>query len=50
MSDGNQEVTFDAKNLASGVYFYRISAQGLDDDGNMNNSTFHQVMKMILIK
>jgi hypothetical protein len=50
MSDGNQEVTFDARNLASGVYFYRISAQGLDDDGNMNNSTFHQVMKMILIK
>jgi hypothetical protein len=50
MSDGNQEVQFDAHNLASGVYFYRIVAEGLDDEENMNNSRFQQVMKMLLIK
>jgi Pel9A-like, right handed beta helix region/Secretion system C-terminal sorting domain len=36
---GNYEVEFDASNLPSGVYFYKLSA------GN-----FHQVEKMILLK
>ena len=49
MDEGTQEVQFNAGNLASGVYFYRISAQGIDDDGVLTN-TFSTVMKMLLVK
>ncbi|MFI5253531.1 MAG: SdrD B-like domain-containing protein [Bacteroidota bacterium] len=45
MSEGQQEVTFNANNYASGVYFYRIVAQGQE-----TGKTFTQVMKMALIK
>jgi hypothetical protein len=39
MSVGHHTVTFDASQLASGVYFYK-----------MKTSSFEQVMKMILVK
>ncbi|HTK81611.1 MAG TPA: choice-of-anchor D domain-containing protein [Bacteroidota bacterium] len=50
MEEGSQEVEFNAGNLASGVYFYRIVAQGFDDDGNVASSKFTSVMKMMLLK
>ncbi|MBI5220084.1 MAG: putative Ig domain-containing protein [Bacteroidia bacterium] len=42
---GTQTVNFDASMLASGVYFYQISAKGIEDIGS-----FAKVMKMILIR
>ncbi|MCB0750364.1 MAG: T9SS type A sorting domain-containing protein, partial [Ignavibacteriae bacterium] len=36
---GNYEVEFNARNLTSGIYFYRITA-----------GTFNEVKKMILLK
>ena len=47
---GNQSVDFDASNLPSGVYFYRISAQSLNDDGVATGQVFKQVKKMMLVK
>jgi hypothetical protein len=37
---GNQKVTFDARQLASGLYFYRLTS----DNG------FSKTMKMLLLK
>jgi hypothetical protein len=47
--DGTQEFQFDASNLASGVYFYRLVAQGLNDDGAQTTS-FITSKKMLLVK
>ena len=44
MTAGVHEVNFDAANLNSGVYFYRINASGVD------GSDFTSVKKMILTK
>ncbi|MBZ0200147.1 MAG: T9SS type A sorting domain-containing protein [Ignavibacteriaceae bacterium] len=44
MAAGFHEVKFDASNLNSGVYFYRLEASGLD------GKTFSSVKKMILTK
>lgn len=41
---GNYKIFFDASNLASGMYVYRLIANG------ENNSSFIKTMKMILIK
>jgi hypothetical protein len=41
---GNHSVNFDAINLNSGVYFYKIDAQGI------NGESFTQVRKMMLTK
>jgi len=41
---GYYEIEFKATNLSSGIYFYRIMAQG--EDGN----SFNQVRKLILMK
>ncbi|GEM_PF-2322718 len=49
MDDGTQEILFNANNVASGVYFYRIIAQGFDEDG-INTNTFATVKKMLLVK
>jgi len=49
-TDGTQTVQFNARNLASGVYFYRIIAQGIEDDGTLSDNTFQTVQKMMLIK
>jgi hypothetical protein len=44
LSAGSHNVTFDAVNLNSGVYFYRIEATGI------NGANFIDVKKMILAK
>jgi hypothetical protein len=41
---GTHTVNFDAANLNSGVYFYRIDAAGI------NGENFTQVRKMMLTK
>ena len=49
MEEGTQEVGFDAQQLTSGVYFYRISAEGIN--GNTDAAgKFSSVKKMILLK
>ncbi len=49
MDEGTQELQFNAGSLASGMYFYRIVAQGFDDDG-INTNNFTTVKKMLLVK
>ena len=46
----DESIDFDATNLASGVYFYRLSVQGIDDDGAVTGQSFTQVKKMLLMK
>jgi hypothetical protein len=41
---GSHEINFNASNLNSGVYFYRIDATGID------GTNFTSVKKMILTK
>jgi len=49
MTEGTQEVEFDATGFASGVYFYRLSAEGIsNEEGSLG--TFQTVKKMILMK
>src|SRR5262249_980817 len=47
--DGEQEVEFDATRFASGVYFYRIVAEGLNEEGERAGN-FTAVKKMVLVK
>jgi hypothetical protein len=47
--NGTQEIEFSANGFASGVYFYRIVAEGLDEDG-ATTSTYQTVKKMMLLK
>ena len=49
MDEGTNEVEFDATSFSSGVYFYRLVAQGVDEDGNAGK-TVTKVMKMMLVK
>ena len=44
LTSGEHEVTFDARNLSSGVYFYKIEASGT------NGSQYSATKKMILVK
>ena len=51
MEDGYQEVTFEARSIASGVYFYRLSATGIpSDDNNQQSALYTITRKMLLIK
>ena len=53
MEDGTQEVEFDASSLTSGVYLYRIVAEGIGDDEGIPQSgreRFMSVKKMLLLK
>jgi hypothetical protein len=51
MEDGVQEVEFDASGLTSGVYFYRIIAQGNSDpEEGVVGKRFVEVKKMLLLK
>ncbi len=45
-TSGSWTMEFDAGNLASGVYFYRLEAASLSDPGK----TFAQVKKMLLLR
>ncbi|MBI4809906.1 MAG: T9SS type A sorting domain-containing protein, partial [Ignavibacteriales bacterium] len=49
MAEGMQEVEFSAETLASGIYFYRLVAEGIDEDGAQLGS-YQTVKKMILIR
>ncbi|MDI6766770.1 MAG: T9SS type A sorting domain-containing protein [Bacteroidota bacterium] len=51
MDEGEQEVEFTAERIASGVYFYRLVAQGVEDEetGELGQ-TFVSVKKMLLLK
>ncbi|OQY71133.1 MAG: hypothetical protein B6D44_14165 [Ignavibacteriales bacterium UTCHB2] len=44
MSAGSQKISFDASSLNSGVYFYRLDADGID------GQKFSSTKKMILTK
>ncbi|MBI3189391.1 MAG: T9SS type A sorting domain-containing protein [Ignavibacteriales bacterium] len=46
--EGVQAVGIDATNFSSGVYFYKLEANGLDEDGLQHS--FKNVKKMTLIK
>ncbi len=48
-SAGTYEESFDASQLASGVYLYRVVVEQIGDDGSTGQS-FTQVKKMVLIK
>lgn len=50
MEDGLQEIQFNANNLPSGVYFYRLSAQGIPDEDGGAAQSFSAVKKMLLLK
>ena len=45
MDAGNHEVTFDGRNLSSGIYFYKMEAVPLNGE-----KAFVQTKKMMLIK
>ncbi|MBI3195181.1 MAG: SBBP repeat-containing protein [Ignavibacteriae bacterium] len=48
MDEGEYEIPFDASTLPSGVYYYRLNVETLDDDGLAENMT--SVKKMILLR
>jgi protocatechuate 3,4-dioxygenase beta subunit len=48
MEYGRQVVQFNADQLASGVYFYKLEATATDEAGNRN--TFNSIKKMMLMK
>ena len=49
MTEGLQHAEFNGANVASGVYFYRLVAQTVNENGQVG-STFTQVKKMMLVK
>ena len=51
LEDGFQELTFDATSLSSGVYFYRLNAQGIaNEEEGTTGDLYVSVKKMMLIK
>ncbi|HTK82586.1 MAG TPA: hypothetical protein VL633_09870, partial [Bacteroidota bacterium] len=51
MEDGTDEVEFDASNMSSGVYFYRLIAQGIGDpDEGTVGQYLISTKKMLLVK
>ncbi|MBI3364524.1 MAG: Ig-like domain repeat protein, partial [Ignavibacteriae bacterium] len=52
MDDGRQSVDFDASQLASGVYFYRLIAEQVveDPDATAPGDRFTSVKKMLFVK
>ncbi|MBI5475667.1 MAG: M6 family metalloprotease domain-containing protein [Ignavibacteriales bacterium] len=49
LTEGTQEVEFNASSFASGVYYYRIVAESIDWE-NENVNSVNSVKKMILMK
>jgi len=49
MTEGLQHAEFNGANVASGVYFYRLVAQTVNENGQLG-TTFTQVKKMMLVK
>ncbi|MBI4546900.1 MAG: T9SS type A sorting domain-containing protein [Ignavibacteriae bacterium] len=49
-TEGLNDVEFDASELSSGVYFYRIAVEGIDEDGNATERLYTSVKKMMLVK
>jgi hypothetical protein len=49
MEDGMQTLEFNASSLSSGVYFYRIIAEGQSEEGSATQ-TYTGINKMVLIK
>jgi len=50
MYEGEQEVSFDATSLPSGIYMYRIVAERMRDDETVKAPNFFSVKKMVLMK
>ena len=50
ISEGDQEIDFDASHLSSGVYFYRISVEGIADENGVVGQSYTAVKKMLLVK
>jgi type IX secretion system substrate protein len=51
MDEGEQQIEFNAGNFPSGVYFYRLIANGIGDpEEGIAGRTFVSVKKMLLIK
>lgn len=51
MDEGAQEAEFDAARLPSGVYFYRLAAEGISDgEGAVPARNFVAVKKMLLVR
>ncbi|MBI3193496.1 MAG: T9SS type A sorting domain-containing protein [Ignavibacteriae bacterium] len=48
MDEGEYEIPFDASSLPSGVYYYRLNVETVNDDGMAENMT--SVKKMILLR
>jgi photosystem II stability/assembly factor-like uncharacterized protein len=48
---GNQSVEFDANQLSSGVYFYRLAVDGIENSsGNNQLGSYTEIKKMLLLK
>ncbi|MBI5476109.1 MAG: T9SS type A sorting domain-containing protein [Ignavibacteriales bacterium] len=50
MEEGYQEVEFNAGMLASGVYFYKLEADGYATEEGQNPSKYTEIKKMMLMK
>lgn len=51
MTDGFNSIDFDANTLSTGVYFYRLTAEGLGDpEEGITGQTFVTTKKMMLMK
>jgi len=48
LDEGEESVEFDAAGLPSGVYYYRLTARPVDEDGM--GVSFEQIRKMMLIR
>ena len=48
MEAGEYELPFEAVNLSSRVYFYRINVESVDEDGI--NQSFTYIKRMLMLK